>query len=97
MPNDFDQFPIYDPLIKPKSIDMSDIWVASISTFYQNIIAYLTSSGIFIPQLTTAQRDALQSPQEGQMIYNITVAPGPPATPAPQIFQTGVWKTFTTT
>jgi hypothetical protein len=61
-----------------------------IATFYMNLIGYLTQGGILVPQLTTAQRNALQSPINGQMIYNTT-------TNAPQIFQGGIWKTFTTT
>lgn len=90
MANDFDQFPTYDPLIKTGTNKMSDVWVDFMSTFYMNLIGYLTQNGILLPQLTTAQRNALQSPQNGQMIYNTTVN-------APQIFQAGAWKTFTTT
>lgn len=90
MANDFDQFPVYDNLVKPGSYKMSPVWVDFISTFYMNLIGYLSQNGIFLPQLTTTARNALNSPQNGQMIYNTT-------TQAPQIFQNGVWKTFTTT
>lgn len=87
---DFDQFPLYDPLVKEGTNKMSDVWVDFMSTFYMNLISYLTQAGILLPKLTTVQRDALQGTQDGQMIYNTT-------TNAPQIFQNGAWKTFTTT
>lgn len=90
MANDFDQFPIDDALIKKGKLLMSAVWSDFMAAFYQNIIGYLSQFGIFIPSLTSSQRDSIQSPIEGQMIYNTTVG-------APQIFQTGVWKTFTTT
>lgn len=86
---DFDQFPLYDSLVKKDSDKMSDVWVDFMSTFYMNLISYLTQGGILLPQLTSVQRDQLLSPQNGQMIYNTT-------TQAPQIFQNGVWKTITT-
>lgn len=89
MANDFDQFPIRDPLIRESSTLMSDTWVSFISTFYMNLISYLTQGGIMLPNLTTTQRNALQTPQDGQMIYNTT-------TQAPQVYQNGAWKTFTT-
>jgi hypothetical protein len=100
MSNDFDTLPLYDPLIKPGTDKMSDVWVDSLSTLFQTLIGYLTSGGIFLPRLTTAQRDALDSPEEGQVIYNTDVIPGPPRTGAPQIWQVkadvGAWRTFTT-
>lgn len=89
MANDFDQFPIYDPLLKPDTNYMSAVWSDFMGTFYQNLIAYINQYGIFLPKLTTMQRNTIQSPQNGQMIYNTT-------TQAPQIFQNGAWKTFTT-
>jgi hypothetical protein len=87
MANDFDQFPVYDDLVKPKTNRMSDVWVDFISTFYMNLIAYLTQGGILLPQLTTAQRDALQSPVNGQMIYNTTLG-------SAQYFKAGTWTSF---
>jgi hypothetical protein len=89
MANDFDQFPLHDPLIKSGTNKMSDIWVDFISTFWMNLIGYLTQSGIFLPVLTQSQINALLNPQNGQIVYNTT-------TEAPQIFQNGAWKTFTT-
>lgn len=90
MANDFDQFPLYDPLIKSGTLNMSDIWTDFMSTFYMNLIGYIGQNGIFVPQLTSSQRDAIKTPQAGQMIYNTS-------TNAPQIYQNGAWKTFTTT
>lgn len=72
MANDFDQFPLYDDLVKRGSALMSDIWVDAMATFYQNLTDYLTQNGIMPPELTTTQRNAIVSPRNGQMIYNIT-------------------------
>ena len=87
MANDFDQFPVYDDLIKDKTLKMSDIWVDFISTFFMNLIGYLTQNGILLPQVTTTQRDAIQSPQEGQIIYNTTIG-------SAQYFKAGTWTSF---
>ena len=100
MANNFDQFPVYDHLTKPGEDKMSDVWVGAMTTFFENLVAYLSQYGIFIPQLTTEQRDSIQfteaqssvlrSPQNGQMIYNTT-------TGTFQGYQAGAWKTFTLT
>jgi len=71
MANDFDQFPLYDPIVKGSG-QLSDIWLGALSFFYQTLISYITAGGIIPPELTTAQRDSLDSPMNGQMIYNIT-------------------------
>jgi len=71
MAADFDGPPIYDELVKPGNL-MSDIWIAWISTFGQTLAGYLGQYGMFVPQVTTAQRNTIQSPQLGQMIYNTT-------------------------
>jgi hypothetical protein len=73
MSNDFDDFPVYDPVIKQGKSQLSDLWVGVFSTFYQTLISYLTSSGIIAPELTTLQRNALLSPKNGQIIYNTTL------------------------
>jgi hypothetical protein len=87
MATDFDQFPLYDPIVKKGSQNLSDIWVGSISTFYMNLIGYLTAGGILMPQVTTEQRDALQNVKNGQMIYNTTLGTA-------QYFKAGVWTSF---
>jgi len=101
MSTDFDQFPLYDPLIKKGTENLSDIWMSFMSTFYMNLVEYLTAGGIFLPRLTTAQRDALQNVAEGQLIYNTDAIPGPPRTAQVQIWQVkagiAAWHVFTTT
>lgn len=98
---DFDMFPLYDPLVERGSTFMAPNWMAFMSTFYMNLISYLTQNGILLPVLTTKERDAIQDPQEGQMIYNRNATPGPPRSAAIQVWQvkagTGAWRTFTTT
>lgn len=87
---DFDEFPLYDPVIKdPATRKLSDVWRDFLSTFYQSLTGYLSQNGMFVPILNQDQVDAIQSPIEGQMIYNSTAI-------APQIYQDGAWKTFTT-
>ena len=87
MSTDFDQFPTYDPLIKQGTNKMSSIWTDFMATFYMTLTGYLTSGGIFLPQLTTVQRDALINVQNGQMIYNTTVG-------SAQYFKAGTWTSF---
>ena len=87
MSNDIDLPPLYDPLTKKNPDKMSDIWVDWFGTFYQTLISYLSQNGIFLPQLTSIQRDALQSPQNGQMIYNTTIG-------SAQYFKAGAWTSF---
>lgn len=69
---DFDNFPLYDPLLKSDTNKMSDLWVSAMATFMQTLTGYLSQNGIFVPQVTTAQRDALQNVINGQLIYNTT-------------------------
>jgi hypothetical protein len=92
MANNFDEFPLFDDLLKPGTGKMSDIWVGIMSNFFQNLIGYLTQFGIMLPLLTTAQRDQIQSPSNGQTIYNTTVD-------APQFYQTSStsWRTISFT
>jgi hypothetical protein len=71
MARDFDNFPTYDPLIK-NQIYLSNLWSDFIATFVETLREYLSQNGIFIPRLTTAQRDALQNVINGQLIYNTT-------------------------
>lgn len=87
MANDFDEFPLYDPLTKKGTDYMASNWVDFMATFYMNLIGYLTQNGILLPQVTTAQRDAIQTPQNGQMIYNTTLG-------SAQYFKAGTWTSF---
>lgn len=68
MSRDFDDFPIYDPVIKDDNY-LSNIWSDFIASFVESLQEYLSSAGVLVPVLTLAQRNLIQTPQEGQMIY----------------------------
>lgn len=72
MARDFDNFPTYDPVIKDE-IYLSNIWSDFMATFVETLTGYLSQNGIFVPRLTTAERDALQNVINGQLIYNTTL------------------------
>jgi hypothetical protein len=97
---DFDIFPVYDPLTLDGDY-MSDDWILSMSTFIQTLQEYLTQYGALTPKLTTSQRDQIQSPQEGQLIYNTNIISTPNRTGGLQVWQVkadvGAWRTITTT
>lgn len=90
--NSFDRFPTGDALLKNDSIFMSANWASFLEYFYENLVAYLTESGIIPPNLTQAQINALQSPINGQTLYNLTVD-------APQFYQASSqsWRTISFT
>ena len=92
MANDFDLLPLYDPILKNKQDILSDVWVGSLATMMDTLISYLGQFGFKLPNLTTTQRDEIQSPENGQLIYNITVD-------APQFYQnsTTSWRTISFT
>lgn len=101
MARNFDNFPTYDPVIKAGSLLLSSVWSDFMATFVETLQGYLTQTGVFIPPVTIAQRDALQNPGEGQMIYLSDATAGPPRSAAVQVWQVkadvGAWRTFTTT
>jgi hypothetical protein len=68
-----DQFCYYDPLLNGKQDKMSDVWIAAFSAFIDTMNGYITPFGFLAPQLTTVQRDSIQSPVNGQIIYNTTL------------------------
>jgi hypothetical protein len=92
---------LYDPVTKNSQDYLNDVWVAWISNFGETLVSYLGQYGVFVPNLTTAQRNDIQSPIEGQMIYNTDLIAGPPRTGALQVWQVkadvGAWRTITTT
>jgi hypothetical protein len=94
MPNhqQIDQLAYYDPLVKKDSLKMSEPWIASLSSHIDTLNNYLTPYGIIIPNITTAERATIQSPVNGQLIYNLTVD-------APQFYQisSGSWRTISFT
>ena len=67
--------------------NMLPIWIDWISTLYQLFIAAYSQYGFFLPQLTTTQRNTIQSPVNGQMIYNTTIG-------SAQYYKAGVWTSF---
>jgi len=69
MARDFDYFPTYDPVIKD-NVYLSNVWSDFMATFVESLREYLTQNGIFVPRITTAERDALQNVINGQIIYN---------------------------
>jgi len=72
MARSLDDFPTYDPIIKDK-IYLSNVWSDFLATFIESLQEYLTENGIFVPRLTTEQRNALKNIVNGQLIYNTTL------------------------
>lgn len=68
MARDFDNFPTYDPIIK-NDIYLSNVWSDFMATFVESLQGYLSERGVFVPSITLAQRNAIQNPVEGQMVY----------------------------
>ena len=62
-------------------------YVEDVDTRFRDLINWIES--LTVPEYTTAQRDALDDPQNGQMIYNST-------TTRIEIRQAGAWKYITT-
>jgi hypothetical protein len=73
MANSIDQLNYYDPLVKPNSLRMSEEWISQISSLIDVLTEYLQPYGILAPQLTTDERNTIQSPVNGQIIYNTTL------------------------
>ena len=100
MARNFDNFPTYDPVIKSGSLLLSSVWSDFMATFVETLQGYLTQNGVFVPVLTTVQRNAIQTPQEGQFIY-LSDAVASPRTGELQVWQvkagTGAWRVITTT
>jgi hypothetical protein len=87
MARDFDNFPTYDPVVRDE-VYLSSIWADFIATFVESLQEYLSANGMFVPRLTEAQRDAIQNPVEGQLVYvDDPVAPTVPHTAHLEIWQ----------
>ena len=98
MARDFDDFPIYDPLTQNGEY-LSSIWSGFMATFVESLQEYLSSLGMFVPSVTVAQRNTIQNPVEGQMIYVSNAnTPATPRTAELQIWQVvagvGQWTTI---
>lgn len=91
MPTDIDGLPLYDRIMNNSGY-LSNIWCSSLSTLIDTLTGYLSQNGIFLPNLTTIQRNQIQNPQNGQLIYNTTVD-------APQFYQisSASWRTISFT
>lgn len=88
MARDFDNFPTYDPVIKKDDVYLSSIWSDFMATFVGSLQGYLSSLGNFVPVLTLDQRNSIQNPQEGQLIYVYDAnTPTLPRTAQLQVFQ----------
>lgn len=85
MASDIDTLNYYDPLLEGSEVKMSQEWINNISNLVQNLQDYLSSYGIFVPQITEDSRDLIQSPVNGQMIYNTTAN-------KVQVFENGSWQ-----
>ncbi len=101
MANNIDQLNYYDPLINGKNDKISQYWMSNLSAFIQTLQGYLSQFGMFVPNVTLAQRATIQSPVEGQLIYTIDNTAGPPRTASLQIWlvkaDVGAWRDITTT
>lgn len=87
--SNFDQFPINDQIVQ-KSGNLSNIWYLAFSTLYNNLVSYLTSNGILIPDLSTIDILSINSPQNGQIVYDNL-------TNQWKGYSNGVWVYFNTT
>lgn len=87
MAREFDDFPTYDPVIKDEKY-LSNNWSDFMETFNDTLRGYLGPYGMIIPNLTTAQKNSIQSPQEGQIIY-VTDANTPTL---PRTAQLQIWQ-----
>ncbi len=68
MARDLDNFPVYDPVVE-KKVYLSGVWSDFLATFIDSLQGYLTSFGVLVPNMTLAQRNTIQAPVEGQMVY----------------------------
>jgi hypothetical protein len=98
MARDFDNFPTYDPVVRDE-IYLSSVWADFMATFVETLQGYLSQNGMFVPSMTLAQRDDIQTPVEGQLIYvSDANTPTLPRTAELQIWQVvadvGSWVTI---
>lgn len=111
MARDFDNFPIYDPIIKNGTYSLSNVWIDFFSTFMQSLQGYLSQNGIFLPQLTQNEINALPIPTVGKPLGNFINTSGQmvfdTTNNVPRVFVIALdvnglvtsasWKTFTIT
>lgn len=68
MARNIDNLPIYDPIIKDKMY-LSNEWTSFLASFIETLQEYLSQNGMFVPVMTQAERDLIQEPVDGQMIF----------------------------
>ncbi len=84
---DLDNLPTYDDVLKEGTNKMSSTWTDNLATHIQTLQGYLSSLGMFAPRVTTVQRDLIQTPVNGQFIYNTTLNKF-------QGYENGAWVNF---
>ncbi len=89
MAQTIEDLPVYDPVTKRGDF-LNEHWIGNLTLLIQSLQGYLNPLGMFIPEVTTAQRNEIQSPEQGQWIFNTTIN-------APQFYQlsSATWKTVT--
>lgn len=66
-----DQPPVDDAMVDSNG-RLTAIWRDWFSTNIGTIITYLSEFGIQLPPVDSATRDAIENPQDGLMIQNVT-------------------------
>lgn len=69
---DFDDLPLYDPIVRKEVGKLTHTWMLSLATLIETLQSYLTQTGIFVPPVSTEDRDNLRNVSNGQLIYNTT-------------------------
>lgn len=82
-----DGAPVYDAITE--NDHLSPTWRNWFASLIDTITAYLSPYGIFIPKMSTTDRDTIQTPQTGQLIFNTT-------TDTLQIYLSTGWENVTT-
>ncbi len=84
----FNPPPIYNRMLDEQG-RVSGEWQKWFNSMHEATRSYLDPNGVYIPQLTTAERDAIPNPDEGLQIYNKDELEG-------QIRQNAMWRRIVT-
>lgn len=63
--------PVYDAVVTDSN-QLSPIWRNWFARFVENLETYMSQYGMFIPKVTTTERNTIQDPQIGQFVFNTT-------------------------